>query len=357
MNMGRQRPLVLDHLRSFEAVARRAGFGAAAEELHVTQSAVSRQIKSLEDELGAPLFTRGTRRVELTQAGQLLLRVIAPALGRIDNAVRQIRQQRGRAQVSLSTFPSFASLWLLPRLPTFEKLQPAIDIRISAVDRLVELDDPDHDLVLREPRDLADCTLIEMEDDRPNRQQLAGLRELDDPDHDLVLRQCRPEDAPAGARRLFGEVCTPVIGASLAEAIARGAAPPLREPRDLADCTLIEMEDDRPNSELLGWPYWLQQRGLARMEPKRWISVNFTHQQVQTALAGQGVALGRLPLIHDALARGDLIEPFGREGRLVSDSTYWHIPLTGARPRAELESFTQWLDEAATATRRAIGEE
>jgi LysR family glycine cleavage system transcriptional activator len=318
MNMGRQRPLVLDHLRSFEAVARRAGFGAAAEELHVTQSAVSRQIKSLEDELGAPLFTRGTRRVELTQAGQLLLRVIAPALGRIDNAVRQIRQQRGRAQVSLSTFPSFASLWLLPRLPTFEKLQPAIDIRISAVDRLVELDDPDHD---------------------------------------LVLRQCRPEDAPAGARRLFGEVCTPVIGASLAEAIARGAAPPLREPRDLADCTLIEMEDDRPNSELLGWPYWLQQRGLARMEPKRWISVNFTHQQVQTALAGQGVALGRLPLIHDALARGDLIEPFGREGRLVSDSTYWHIPLTGARPRAELESFTQWLDEAATATRRAIGEE
>jgi LysR family glycine cleavage system transcriptional activator len=120
MNIGRQRPLVLDHLRSFEAVARRAGFGAAAEELHVTQSAVSRQIKSLEDELGAPLFTRGTRRVELTQAGQLLLRAITPALGRIDSAVRQIRQLRGRAQVSLSTFPSFASLWLLPRLPTFE---------------------------------------------------------------------------------------------------------------------------------------------------------------------------------------------------------------------------------------------
>ena len=317
MNLGRQRPLVLDHLRSLGAVARRAGFGAAAEELHVTQSAVSRQIKSLEDELGAPLFTRGTRRVELTQAGQMLLRVIAPALGRIDNVVRQIRQQRGRAQVSLSTFPSFASLWLLPRLPTFEKLQPAIDIRISAVDRLVELDDPDHD---------------------------------------LVLRQCRPENAPAGARRLFGEVCTPVIGASLADAIARGAAPPLREPADLAGCTLIEMEDDRPNSEFLGWPYWLQQRGLARMEPRRWISVNFTHQQVQTALAGQGVALGRLPLIHDALARGDLIEPFGREGRLVSNSAYWHIPLTSARPRDELDSFSQWLDEAAQATRQAIGE-
>ena len=211
MNIGRQRPLVLDHLRSFEAVARRAGFGAAAQELHVTQSAVSRQIKSLEEELGAPLFTRGTRRVELTQAGQLLLRAITPALGRIDGAVRQIRQLRGRAQVSLSTFPSFASLWLLPRLPTFEKGQPAIDIRISATDRLVELDDPDHD---------------------------------------LVLRQIRPEDAPAGAIRMFGEVCTPVIGASLADAIARGAAPPLKTPPDLVDCTLIEMDDDRASSDV-----------------------------------------------------------------------------------------------------------
>ena len=318
MNLARQRPLVLDHLRSFEAVARRAGFGAAAEELHVTQSAVSRQIKSLEDELGAPLFTRGTRRVELTQAGQLLLRAITPALGRIDSAVRQIRQLRGRAQVSLSTFPSFASLWLLPRLPTFEKGQPAIDIRISATDRLLELDDPDHD---------------------------------------LVLRQCRPEDAPAGAIRMFGEVCTPVIGASLADAIARGAAPPLRTPLDLVDCTLIEMDDDRPSSDVLGWPFWLQQRGLSHLEPRRWISVNFTHQQVQTALAGQGVALARLPLIHEALERGDLIEPFGREGRMTSPWSYWQIPLSSARPRPELESFSGWLQEAALETRRAIGEE
>ncbi len=319
MNLARQRPLVLDHLRSFEAVARRAGFGAAAEELHVTQSAVSRQIKSLEEELGAPLFTRGTRRVELTQAGQLLLRAITPALGRIDGAVRQIRQQRGRAQVSLSTFPSFASLWLLPRLPEFERLQPEIDIRISATDRLVDLDDPDHD---------------------------------------LVLRQIRPEDAPPGAIRMFGEVCTPVIGASLADAIARGAAPPLKTPLDLVGCTLIEMDDDRPSSDVLGWPYWLQQRGLAQLEPRRWISVNFTHQQVQTALAGQGVALARLPLVHDALARGDLIEPFGREGRLASPWAYWQIgSLTGARPRPELDSFTLWLQEAARATRKAIGEE
>ncbi len=317
MTPTRQRPLVLDHLRSFEAVARRAGFGAAAEELHVTQSAVSRQIKSLEEELGAPLFTRGTRRIELTQAGQTLLRAIAPALARIDGAVRLIRQQRGRAQVSLSTFPSFASLWLLPRLPTFERVQPLIDIRISAVDRLVELDDPDHD---------------------------------------LVLRHCRPELAPPGAKRMFGEVLTPVIGASLADAIARGAAPALMRPRDLSTCTLIEMEDDRPDSDLLGWPHWLSENGLAQLVPRRWISVNFTHQQVQTALAGQGVALARLPLVHDALERGDLIEPFGVVGRLTSPYVYWQIELTGARARPELDSFKRWLEDAARATRAAVGE-
>ena len=317
MSGGRQRPLVLDHLRSFEAVARRAGFGAAAEELHVTQSAVSRQIKSLEDELGAPLFTRGARRIELTQAGHTLLRAITPALARIDNAVHLIRSQRGRAQVSLSTFPSFASLWLLPRLPQFERLQPAIDIRISAVDRLVELDDPDHD---------------------------------------LLLRNCRPEDAPPGAIRMFGEVLTPVIGRSLADAIARGAAPPLKQPRDLGACTLIEMEDDRPETELLSWRHWLSVHGLPHMAPRRWISVNFTHQQVQTALAGQGVALARMPMVHDALERGDLIEPFGLGGRLTSPYVYWQVPVAGARARPELESFTRWLEEAARVTREAMGE-
>lgn len=155
---------------------------------------------------------------------------------------------------------------------------------------------------------------------------------------------------------MFGEVCTPVIGASLADAIARGAAPPLRRPEDLVDCTLIEMDDDRPSSDVLGWPHWLQQRGLGQLEPRRWISVNFTHQQVQTALAGQGVALARLALIHDALERGDLIEPFGREGRLASPWAYWQIALPSARPRPELESFSTWLQEAARATREAIGE-
>jgi len=149
MNQRQHRPLSLDFLRTFEAVARGLSFSGAAEELHITQPAISRQIKGLEEELGAPLFNRGTRKVELTSAGQSLLRTVEPLLGRLDATVRQIRVARGRAQVSVSTFPSFASLWLMPRLESFEREHPLIDIRISATDRLIELDDPELDVLLR----------------------------------------------------------------------------------------------------------------------------------------------------------------------------------------------------------------
>src|SRR5262245_52120857 len=128
MNTVRHRPLPLEQLRAFEAVARHLSFSAAAEDLHLTQSAVSRQIKALEDELGATLFQRGTRRVALTGDGQTLLQAVTASLERIDLAVRQIRQIRGRRTVSVGTFPSMASLWLMPRLHSFQEEHPEIDI-------------------------------------------------------------------------------------------------------------------------------------------------------------------------------------------------------------------------------------
>jgi LysR family transcriptional regulator, glycine cleavage system transcriptional activator len=130
MNRPAHRPLAVGPLRAFEAVARRSSFSAAADELHLTQPAISRQIKGLEDELGAPLFLRGTRSVELTSAGTQLLRGVLPLLNRLDSTVRQIRSARGRRHVSITTFASFASLWLLPRLASFEREHPDIDIRI-----------------------------------------------------------------------------------------------------------------------------------------------------------------------------------------------------------------------------------
>jgi LysR family glycine cleavage system transcriptional activator len=109
----RQRPLAIGPLRAFEAVARLLSFRAAGEELHLTQSAVSRQIQSLEEEIGVPLLTRGTRQVALTSAGATLLRATLPALGQLDAAVQQVRRTSVRPRVSITTFASFASLWLI----------------------------------------------------------------------------------------------------------------------------------------------------------------------------------------------------------------------------------------------------
>lgn len=323
MNKPSQRPLSLDFLRSFEAVARRLSFSAAAEELYLTQPAISRQIKGLEEELGAPLFHRGTRKVELTQAGHALLRAVEPQLARLDATVRQIRLAKGRAQVSVSTFPSFATLWLMPRLADFERLHPGIDIRLSATDRLVELDDP----------------------------------ELD-----LVLRHCPPERAPPGAERMFGEVLTPVISARMADAIARGEAPPLARPADLARHTLVAVEDNTPSALALGWQGWLSAQGLPQLSPRRWISLNFNHQQIQAVLAGQGVALAWLPMVLDALLRGELVEPFGPGLRWRPPYAYWLVPISPARgfdaraPRPELGALVDFVRQHATATRAALGE-
>jgi LysR family transcriptional regulator, glycine cleavage system transcriptional activator len=319
MNRAPHRPLAVGPLRAFEAVARRLSFSAAAEELFLTQPAISRQIKALEDELGAPLFVRGTRKVELTGAGVQLLRGALPLLQRLDTTVRQIRSARGRRHVSLSTFASFASLWLLPRLPAFEKTHPDIDIRISASDTMTEIDDPEID---------------------------------------LILRYCHPDAVPVGALRLFGEVITPTVSCALSQQAERGHAPPLHEPADLAQHTLLEEDDHRPSAEFLSWRTWLREQGVPRLEPLRWLYLNFTYQQVQAALAGGGVALGRLPLIIDSLSRGELVEPFGPSRRVESPFAYWMFDLAGLRGersiRPEVTAFAQWLGEQAALTRQQI---
>lgn len=308
MNQIRQRPLSIGFLRAFEAVARLASFRAAAEELHLTQPAISRQIRNLEDELGAPLFSRGTRHVELTSAGATLLRAVAPLLDRLDASVRQIRTTHGRRHVSVTTFASFASLWLLPRLADFQRLHPDIDIRISASD---------------------------------------GFVSPDDPELDLALRYCRPADAPAGSDLLFGEVLSPVANPALG----------IRQPQDLARHTLLEQADHQPSAEYLSWRRWLREKALPDIEPRGWIYLNYGNQLVQAALSGQGVALGRLALIGEALARGELVEPFGPAGRLPSPYSYWLIRWPAAaheQQRPEVQAFADWLLAQAQLTRASL---
>ena len=318
MNARTRRPLSLGSLRAFEAVARRLNFSDAAEELFVTQSAVSRQIKGLEGELGAALFVRGTRHVELTQSGRVLQRSVESGLGQIDASVRQIRQARSRKRVSVTTFASFGSLWLLPRIEAFQRQHPDIDIRVSATDTIADLDDP----------------------------------ELD-----LSLRYCSPAQAPEGAVRLFGEILTPVVSRSLMEQIRRGQAPPLSSPADLVQHTLAEEDDTKTSTEFLSWRRWLTLQDHPGLEPKRWLYLNFTYQQVQAALAGHGVALARVALVFEALQRGELIEPFGDARRMSSPYLYWLTVSPVGKARPEVEQFCDWVLEQARITRQAIGEE
>jgi len=231
--------------------------------------------------------------------------------------VRQIRQARGRRSVSVSTFASFASLWLIPQMEAFQREHPDIDMRVSATDTLVDLDGSETD---------------------------------------VALRHCRPGHAPPGALRLFGEVLTPVLSRVLAQQVASGSAPPLRTPADLALHTLAEEDHRRSGGEFLSWNHWLREQGIPAFQPRRWLYLNYTYQQVQAALGGQGVALARAALVTEPLQRGDLVEPFGAGGRLRSPYAYWLIvdPAAGSRP--EVRRFCDWVQACAVHTRRAIGE-
>ena len=309
----RSRPIAAGQLRAFEAVARHLNFRAASEELSLTQSAISRQIQSLEGDVGVSLFLRHTRAVELTGAGAQLLRAVMPSLERIDGAVRLIRQSAGRKSVAISTWASFASMWLIPRLEAFQQDHPDIDIRIDATDAPVGLDTTDVDLALR--------------------YAMAG-------------------QVPAHAEHLFGEQLTPVVSPWLLKSSSG-----LHKADDLAQFPMIEATDAHRNqhTEWQSWQRWFDTHRLERLEPKRWLYFTYAHQIAQAALTGQGVALVRTPLVAESLASGALVEPFPQL-RLDSPLAYWLIvgPRNMARP--EVQAFCDWLRVQAAQTRAAIGE-
>lgn len=308
----RTRPIGAGYLRAFEAVARHLNFRAAAEEMALTQSAVSRQIQSLEEEVGVPLFLRHTRAVELTSAGAQLLLATQQALPRIDGAVRQIRQSAGRKSVALTTFASFASMWLIPRLEAFQQEHPDIDIRIDASDVAVDLD------------------LVDI---------------------DMALRYGPAEAMPAGAVRLFGETLMPVASPWLIK-----SNPAIREPADITRFTLIEAGDaHRTHLEWLTWRRWFETNGLARSQPRRWLYFNYAYQMVQAALSGQGVVLARSPLIAESLASGDLVEVLPRQ-RMDSPMAYWLLVAPRSTARPEIRAFCDWLRGQAAITRKTIGD-
>jgi LysR family transcriptional regulator, glycine cleavage system transcriptional activator len=312
----RTRPIGAGNLRAFEAVARHLNFRVAAEELALTQSAVSRQIQSLEDEVGASLFNRHTRAVDLTAAGMALLGAAAPALERVDSAVRQIRTSMGRKQVALTTFASFASMWLIPRLEAFQRENADIDIRIDASD--VSMD-------------------------------------METADADIALRYGPANKMPAHAIRMFGEQLTPLVSPWLLK-----SQPKIKSAADLANFTLIEAGDAHTTHlEWLSWRRWLDTQNLPKLVPKRWLYFGYASHMTQAALTGQGVVLARTPLVAEHLKSGDLVEPLPKL-RIDSPMAFWLILSPRARSttnaRAEVTAFCNWLKVQAKETRSAIGE-
>jgi DNA-binding transcriptional LysR family regulator len=292
----------LDLLVGFEAAARHLSFTKAGEELFLTQSAVSRQIKELEEQLGVPLFQRRHRALALTPEGQQFYAAAAQVLVIMRAATDRLRSRTGRQAIALTTTHSFAALWLIPRLAGFTRAHPEADVRITADTRVQDLE-----------RD--------------------GL--------DIAIRHGPPSLAGPNAIRLFGERVFPVCSPKLLKDRSR----PLREPRDLGKHTLLQYDDPDGRHPWLHWKTWLEVAGIADLRPAGTLTFSGYEQIIPAALAGHGVALGRTPLVRDLLASKELVAPF--KSSADPARAYFAIVSKRAAGRPEVAAFVEWLRNTA----------
>jgi LysR family glycine cleavage system transcriptional activator len=295
----------LDFLKGFEAAGRRLSFTRAAEELFVTQSALSRQIQSLEAALGIALFERRHRALALTAAGAALHRDVAAALAALAGAAERARAGTREPGLTLTTTVSFASLWIIPRLPEFRALHPQVEVYVSANDRAVDL--------------------------------TRG-------DVDLAIRYCAEKTAPRDSVRLFGERMLPVVSPG----VAHDPRTPLKRPADLARHVLLHLDDPEMRTPWLDWRPWLVANGEPALKPAGSLRFTLYDQVIQAAVGGQGVALGRLPLIAGLLREGRLVAPFAR--KFDSARGYYALVAPHARERPDVRAFVDWLLAQARAT-------
>ncbi|WP_119460699.1 transcriptional regulator GcvA [Rhodospirillaceae bacterium SYSU D60014] len=277
----------------FVVAARLLSFTRAAQELHVTHSAVSHQIKALEDWLGVPLFRRLNRTVVLTEAGQSYLKPLREIFERLADASRQVRQQDQSGPLTVSTMPSFAAKWLVPRLRGFRERHPEIDVRISATEKLVDFERDDVDLAIRY-----------------GRGNWPGLR-----------------IEPLLTEHLF-PVCSPKL--------LEGPAP-LRVPADLAHHPLLH--DSDWNEDF--WSRWLAVAGVDGVSPRRALSFNYSNLMLQAAIDGLGVALSHNALAGDDLAAGRLVKPF--DICLPTEFAFYLVAPESNADRPKIVAFRDWL--------------
>src|SRR3954471_5074231 len=287
----------LDLLRGFEAAARHLSFTKAAEELFLTQSAVSRQMKELEDQLGVPLFQRRHRALALTDAGQQFYAAAAQVIATMRAATERLRTQSGRRRpLSVTTTHSFASLWLIPRLAGFTKHHPEVDVRITAETRVQDLE-----------RD--------------------GL--------DVALRHGPASLAGPQAVRLMGERVFPVCSPKLLR------KRPLEKPADLKNHILLQYDDPDARHPWLHWKTWLEVERIADLRPAGTLSFSGYEQIIPAAVAGHGVALGRSPLVKNLIGSGELVAPF--KSSADPARAYFAMVSPAAEGRPEVDDFLNWL--------------
>lgn len=248
----------LDLLRSFVAAGRQMSITLAAEELCLTQSAVSRQIRALEDVLGYALFVRGHRSIELTNEGKRLFAGADIFMEQLAELVTSLDTSQTQQAVTITASIGVTALWILPWLGNFQLAYPRVDVRVATSNRLINIE----------------------------RENI-----------DLAIRYCKANAAPKEAIHLFGETLAPVAHPSLMV----GAI----EKRDqLGKQVLLEYDD--PGRTWLHWSPWLAAAGMSKVRPKGILRFNQYDQVVQAALAGHGVALGRLELIRPLIKEGKL---------------------------------------------------
>jgi LysR family glycine cleavage system transcriptional activator len=282
----------LNAVRAFEATARNASFTRAAQELFVTQGAVSRHVAALERWLGAKLFTRTQRGIELTAKGGAYFRVLRGALDQIDHATRQLQQSPDENLLRLKLPPTFAIRWLVPRLARFHAQHRGIDVQITT----------SHD-----PAD------------------------FDREDVDAAIHSDFEPPSGPGFRRVLGEELLPVCSPGLLE---RG--PALSKPRDLARHVLL-CSMNRPRD----WPAWLVAAGVAGVDGNSGLKFENAALAYQAAIDQLGVTIAQRALVADDLRTGRLVAPFALS---VRTSGGYYLAYPPHRPKSSrLVAFEEWL--------------
>ena len=304
LNRGRDLPS-LDLLKGFEAAARNLSFTKAAGELFLTQSAVSRQIQTLEEQLGVALFRRHHRELRLTDEGQTLYKTTGEVL-------RLLRDVAGRLGVhatgmlTVTTSVSFAALWLVPRLNDFRRLYPGINMRLAATNEIQDLE--------RE-----------------------GI--------DVAIRYCTPKAAGSSAVRLFGEQVFPVCSRSLL------GGKRLASPNDLSGRVLLHYDDPERRYPWLSWDAWFELTRTQGVKPAGMLRFSHYDQLIQAAIEGQGIALGRTRFVNNWVKKGKLVLPLGRRYMCspADSRAYFLVRSPGTAARAEVAKFAHWLQQQARA--------